>query len=57
MVQRALLLDLELTGEENPILCWAISFFKEVGGALWGQLKKFMTLITTYRIYKPVFAR
>jgi hypothetical protein len=42
---------------ENPGLCGAISFFKELGGVLWGQLQRFITPITTYRIFEPVFTR
>jgi hypothetical protein len=57
MARRALLLGSEATVGENPGLCWSIFFFKELGGALWGQLQRFMTPITTYRIFEPVFTR
>jgi hypothetical protein len=57
MVRRALLPGSEATAGENPVLSWAISFFKELGSALWGQSQRFMPPITTYRIFEPVFAR
>ena len=57
MVRRALLLDSETTAGENPGLSLAISFFKELGGALWGRLQSFMTPITTYRFFEPDFTR
>jgi hypothetical protein len=57
MVRKELLRGSEVPAGENPGLCWAISFFKELGGALWGQLQRFMTPITTYRIFEPVFTR
>jgi hypothetical protein len=57
MVRRALLLGSEATVGENPGLCCVIFFFKELGGVLWGQLQRFITPITTYRIFEPVFTR
>ncbi len=57
MVRMALLLGSEATVGENPGLCCVIFFFKERGGALWGQLQKFITPITAYRILEPVFTR
>ena len=57
MVRRALLLGSEATVGENPGLGCVIFFFKERGGALWGQLQRFITPITAYRNFEPVFTR
>ena len=57
MVRMALLLGSEDTVGENPGLRCVIFFFKERGGALWGQLQRFITPITAYRIFEPVFTR
>ena len=57
MVRMALLLGSEDTVGENPGLRCVIFFFKERGGALWGQLQRFITPITAYRILEPVFTR
>lgn len=57
MVRMALLLGSEVTVGENPGLGCVIFFFKERGGALWGQLQRFITPITAYRNFEPVFTR
>jgi hypothetical protein len=57
MVRTALLLGSEATVGENPGLGCVIFFFKERGGALWGQLQRFITPITAYRNFEPVFTR
>jgi hypothetical protein len=57
VVRRELLQGAEALAGEIPGLGRAILFFKERWGAFWGQLKRFMAPIVTYKFFDPVFAR
>jgi len=56
-VRRALMQGPEALMNENPGLYGVIFFFKELGGAFWGQLQRFMTPSGNYENFKPIFAR
>ncbi len=56
-VRRALMQGPEALMGENPGLYGVIFFFKELGGAFWGQLQRFMTPSGNYENFKPIFAR
>lgn len=56
-VRRALMQGPEALMGENPGLYGVIFFFKELCGAFWGQLQRFMTPSGNYENFKPIFAR
>jgi hypothetical protein len=57
VVRRALMQGPEALMGENPGLYGVIFFFKELCGAFWGQLQRFMTPSGNYENFKPIFAR
>ncbi len=57
VVRKALTEAPETLAGENPGLCHAILFFKELWGTLWGRLQRFMSPMGTYKIFEPIFAR
>lgn len=57
VVRRALMEAPETLPGENHGLGYAIFFFKELCGTLWGRLQRFMAPIGTYDIFEPIFAR
>jgi hypothetical protein len=57
VVRKASLEAPEALADEKPGLGYAISFFKELCGTLWGRLQRFMAPIDGYVNFEPVFAR
>jgi hypothetical protein len=57
VVRRALMEAPEALAGENPGLCHAILFFKELCGTLWARLQRFMSPMGTYQNFDPIFAR
>jgi hypothetical protein len=57
VVRKASLEAPEALAGENPGLGYAIFFFKELGGTLWGGLQRFMAPIGGWINFEPAFAR
>jgi len=57
VVRKALMEAPDALAGENPGLCHAIFFFKELCGILWARLQRFMSPMGTYEIFEPIFAR
>ncbi len=55
-VRRVLMQGPEALGGENPGLCGAIFFFKELLGAIRGHFHKFMTPMDHYKSFRPIRA-
>jgi hypothetical protein len=56
MVRKAFMEGPEALVDENPGLCHTIFFFKELCGAIWGQLQRFMASIASYKNFEPNLA-
>ena len=57
VVRKASLEAPEALAGEKPGLGYAIFFFKELGGTLWGRLQRFMAFIGGYANFEAGFAR